>query len=137
MVSTNNGIVSIVDDELDITELFHDALSGISGISVFTFNDPILALKHFTNNKDEYVLVISDLRMPGLNGLELLKKAKSLNRYVRTILMSAFEVENDKVFLNYINEEIIDKFIQKPITLNHLCQEVNNQVQAYQLRMNE
>jgi DNA-binding NtrC family response regulator len=137
MVSTNNRIVSIVDDELDITELFHDALCSISGISVFTFNDPILALKHFTNNKDEYVLVISDLRMPGLNGLELLKKAKNLNRNVRTILISAFEVENDKVLLNYINEGIIDKFMQKPITLNHLCQEVNNQVSAYQLRMNE
>jgi DNA-binding NtrC family response regulator len=70
-LSTNNRIVSIVDDELDITELFHDALYRIAGISVFPFNDPMIALKHFTINNQEYVLVISDLRMPGL---DLLKK---------------------------------------------------------------
>ena len=39
--STNNRIVSIVDDEIDITELFHDALrNNIDGITVVTFNEP-------------------------------------------------------------------------------------------------
>lgn len=43
-VSTNDRIVSIIDDELDITELFRDAILGnIDGISVVTFNDPVLA----------------------------------------------------------------------------------------------
>lgn len=61
-ISTNNLIVSIVDDELDITELFRDAIcDSIDGISVFTFNDPIIALEHFTDNKQDYALVISDL----------------------------------------------------------------------------
>lgn len=64
-ISTNNLIVSIVDDELDITELFRDAIcDSIDGISVFTFNDPIIALEHFADNKKDYALVISDLRMP-------------------------------------------------------------------------
>lgn len=83
--STNNKIVSIVDDEIDITELFHDALcNNIDGITVVTFNDPVIALEHFTGNKENYALVISDLRMPNLNGLELLKKIKKLNEKVRT-----------------------------------------------------
>lgn len=77
-VSTNDRIVSVIDDELDITELFRDAICGnIDGISVVTFNDPVLALEHFTENKQDYTLVISDLRMPSLNGLELLKRIKS------------------------------------------------------------
>lgn len=51
-MSINKRIVSIVDDELDITELFHDAICGsIYGISVVTFNDPVLALVHFTDSK--------------------------------------------------------------------------------------
>ncbi|HKQ22282.1 MAG TPA: hypothetical protein VJS91_09600, partial [Nitrososphaeraceae archaeon] len=65
-------IVSIVDDEIDSTKLFNDALYGnIDGIRVITFNDPIIALQHFTENKENYALVISDLIMPDLNGLEL------------------------------------------------------------------
>ena len=54
-VSTNDRIVGIIDDELDITELFRDTICGnIDGISVVTFNDPVLALEHFTVNKQDY-----------------------------------------------------------------------------------
>jgi hypothetical protein len=54
----NIRIVSIVDDDLDIAQLFYKTLRGIAGISVLKFNDPLIALKHFANNKDEYFLVI-------------------------------------------------------------------------------
>ena len=132
---SNNRIVSIVDDEIDITELFHDALcSKIDGISVVSFNDPVIALEHFTANKKTYALVISDLRMPGLNGLELLKKVKRLNPKVRTILISAYEVKNDPVFRGYVKEGVIDIFIHKPMTIECLCKEVDHQIQAYQLK---
>lgn len=67
-------LVSVVDDEQDITTLFHDALVGINGIDVLVFTDPILVLEHFQMNQDAYVLVISDFKMPGLNGMELFRK---------------------------------------------------------------
>src|SRR5437867_972122 len=135
---TNNRIVSIVDDELDITQLYQDAIYGkIDGISVVCFNNPVTALEHFIENKKDYALVISDLRMPNMNGLELLKKVKMLNSNVRTILVSAYEVKEDEVFQNYTKEGIIDLFIEKPIPINWLRQKVREQVQAYKLRMNE
>jgi len=115
-MSTNNRIVSIVDDELDITELFQDAICGkINGISVVSFNDPVIALEHFTDNKEDYAPVLSDSRMPNLNGLALLKQIKKVNSKVRTILLSAYEVSQDKVFQKYMKEGIIDLFIEKPI----------------------
>jgi DNA-binding NtrC family response regulator len=131
-MSTNNDeIVSIVEDELDITNLFHDALRRtIYGVSIVSFTDSVRALKHFKKNKKNYRLVIADWRMPNLNGLELLKKIKKLNPNVRTILISAYEVENEPLFQRFLKEGIIDKFIQKPITMNYLCNEVNNQLQA-------
>lgn len=126
-----------MDDELDMTELFHDALCGtIDGISVVSFNDPVIAIEHFTDNKENYALIISDLRMPNLNGLELLKKVKKLNPNVRTILISAYEVENDLVFQRYLQEGIIDSFIEKPVTINQLCQRVRDEFQVYQLATN-
>jgi DNA-binding NtrC family response regulator len=133
-VATRKKIVSIVDNEIDITELFQYAISAsIHGVSVITFNDSVIALEHFTDNKKNYALVISDLRMPNLNGLELLKKVKQLNPSVRTILVSAYELDDDQVFQNYMKQGIINLFVKKPIGLPELCQEVANQVQDYQL----
>jgi DNA-binding NtrC family response regulator len=130
-MTANKKIVSVVDDDLNTTELFHIALSeNIDGISVVSFNDPVIALEHFTANKDAYVLVISDLRMPGLNGLELLKKVKSSNPKVRTILMSAYNFDEDLIFLKYMEEGIIDSSIDKPVTMNRLYQRVRDELNA-------
>ena len=134
-MSANNRMVCIVDDESDITLLFHEALKSVPGITIFTFTDPILALEHFKTNISKYFLVISDLRMPVLNGMELLKKMKDLNSSVRTILMTAFALDdNDKLFKEYAKREIINAFLQKPIRLDDLRDEVNNQLHKYELR---
>jgi DNA-binding NtrC family response regulator len=137
-MTINIRIVSIVDDELDITQLYQDAIYGhINGISVVCFNNPVTALEHFIENKKDYALVISDLRMPNLNGLDLLSKIKIINPNVRTILVSAYEVKEDKVFQKYMNDGTIDLFIEKPIPIDWLRQKVREQVEAYEKRINE
>lgn len=134
----SNKFVSIVDDEIDITELFHDALSNeLADFTFVSFNDPMNALEDFIDNKKNYALVIADLRMPGMNGLELLKKIRKFNPKVRTILMSAYVVDNDPVFRAYVNQGVIDKFMQKPITIRRLCQEVSNQLNSYQTKLRQ
>jgi DNA-binding NtrC family response regulator len=132
-LSTNKRIVSIVDDDVYIAQLFHETMSeNIDGISVFSFNDPILAFEHFTENKENYALVISDLRMPGLNGLELLKKVKDSNPKVRTILMSAYNFEEEELYQSYMIEKVINSTIEKPVTMNRLHQTVRGELNAYQ-----
>ena len=130
-VSNNNRIVVIVDDDLEITLLFREALKDISRVKIFTFTDPVLALEHFQVNEYAYVLVISDFKMPGLNGMEFLKKIKALNPFVRTILMTAFEVV-DKIFRDYTKNKIIDEFLQKPIGMHDLIKEVDTQLYSYE-----
>ena len=123
--------VSIVDDDSDIIYLFSEALKSISGVTIFTFTDPIAALEHFQVNEYAYVLVISDYKMPGLNGMEFLKKIKNLNGFVRTILMTGFQVE-DMVFRENTKMKIINAFLQKPIGLHDLVKEVDTQLEAYE-----
>jgi DNA-binding NtrC family response regulator len=123
-------LIAIVDDELDILNLFQDFLSKIKGISIFTFTDPLMALEHFRMNKNEYVLVISDLRMPNLDGLELVKVIKYLNPLVRTILMTAFATKDD-LFQEYARREIIDNFLQKPVLLADLYEQVTKELRIY------
>lgn len=126
-------MVSIVDDDPDITLLFDEVLKSISGITIFTFTDPISALEHFQVNEYAYVLVISDYKMPGLNGMEFLKKIKDSNRFVRTILMTAFQIE-DKVFNENTKKKIINAFLQKPIGIHDLLIEVDTQLHSYEMQ---
>ena len=133
-MSSNIRIVSVVDDDIGTTIFFHEALrQNIDGISVFSFNDPIMAFEHFTEKNENYVLVISDLRMPSLNGLELLKKVKTLNPKVRTILMSAYNFEEDQLYQKYMKEAVIDSTIEKPVTMNRLYQRVRDELNAHQM----
>lgn len=119
-----------MDDEPDILKLYQDFFTKIKGISIFTFTDPLMALEHFRMNKNEYVLVISDLRMPNLDGLELVKLIKDLNPLVRTILMTAFAIKDD-LFQEYLREEIINDILQKPILLPDLYDQVRKQLRMY------
>jgi len=123
-------LIAIVDDEPDILKLFQDFLSKIKGISIFTFTDPLMALEHVRINKNEYVLVISDLRMPNLDGLELVKVVKDLNPLVRTILMTAFATKDD-LFQDYARQEIINNFLLKPVLLGDLYEQVTKELRIY------
>jgi two-component system, cell cycle response regulator CpdR len=123
----NNRIVSIVDDELDIALLFCDALRTINRIQVFRFTNPILALEHLKINAKDYMLIISDLRMLIINGLQFLKTVKDLNPLIRTILMTAFQID-DSLFQEYTTKRIINGFLQKPVDLKQLLAEVNKQM---------
>lgn len=69
--------------------------------------------------------------MPGLNGLELLKKVKTSNPKVRTILMSAYNFEEEDLYQQYMKEAVIDSTIEKPLTMNRLYQKVREELNAY------
>ena len=137
-IGWSKRIVGVIDDDIDITTLFHDVLcENVLEVSVYAFNDPVAALKHFTENESNYALLISDLRMPGLNGLELLKKVKVSNPKVRTILMSAYNFDEDPTYQKYMNERIIDSTIEKPVTIHRLCQRVQDELKIYQVSNNK
>ncbi|MDW0216616.1 MAG: response regulator [Nitrososphaeraceae archaeon] len=90
-----NKIVSVVDEESSTARLFHDTLCTIKGIDVFQFTDPIKALEHLKLHKGDYGVIISDLRMPVVNGVQLLKTVKDLNPLARTILVTAYDIDNN------------------------------------------
>ena len=70
--------------------------------------------------------------MSGLNGLELLKKVKTSNPKVRTILMSAYNFEEEDLYQQYMKEAVINSTIEKPITINRLYQKVREELIPYQ-----
>ena len=110
--------ILIVDDEFDVVTILRQWLEK-QGFHVFGFTDPSLALEHFRINSKQYSLVISDLRMPEINGYEFVKRVKEIKPEVKVFFMTAFEI-NDIEFRRLIPSVIIDEFIQKPVTMNYL-----------------
>ena len=47
--------------------------------------------------------------------------------------MSAYNFDEDLLFLKYMEEGIIDSSIDKPVTINRLCQRVRDELEVYQL----
>ncbi|MGZ5509560.1 MAG: response regulator [Nitrososphaeraceae archaeon] len=108
--------IAIVDDELDIVDLFKEALE-MEGYYVCAFTNPLLALDHILKDPGRYSLIISDFRMPQMNGNELATKLLQTNTNFKVILMSAYtDVECDPNF----------QFIKKPITIPQLLQIVKD-----------
>ena len=59
-------------------------------------------------------MVISDLRMLGMNGFEFIKKIREIKPEVKIFFMTAFEI-NDVEFRRVLPSTRIDEFIQKPV----------------------
>ena len=86
---------------------------------MFSFTDSFLALEHLKINAFNYNLVISDLRMPGMNGFEFLTKVKEIKSDIMIFLMTAFEV-SDMQSSVAISSLKINEFIVKPFSIHNL-----------------
>jgi YesN/AraC family two-component response regulator len=78
-----------------------------------------LALEHFQSKSKQFALVISDIRMPKMNGFEFIKKIKEIKPEVKVFLISSFEID-DFEFRKVLPSVKIDELIQKPISLKDL-----------------
>ena len=68
-----------------------------------------------------------------MTGLELLKKVKELRSSVRTMLVSAFDMQDNPDFQKFLKDGVIDSFIEKPITVHRLCQKVPDEIETFDL----
>lgn len=103
--------IMIIDDDEDILNLFKDFLSK-RGYDVVTYLDPLVAVKEIEDNPHRYALIITDIRMPGISGIELIKKVCKINIDIKVMIMSAFEINGDDLKQIRVEEQV-----QKPIHL--------------------
>jgi two-component system response regulator ChvI len=122
----NTNTILLVDDEFDIMTTFTQALEQ-QGFPVVGFTEPLLALDDFHNNSDRYGLVISDLRMPVMNGYQFIKKVKEIKPQVKVFFISAFEI-NEIEFRTELPFVKVDEFIKKPILLEDFISTVSKHI---------
>jgi DNA-binding response OmpR family regulator len=113
-----------VDDYKDISYLVKTQLQK-GGFDVYDFNDPLIALGYFKENAKKFSLIITDVMMPGMSGIEFLVKAKEISPNVKSFLMTSFEINTIKYEI-VKNALEISEIIQKPIHLKELVIRVKN-----------
>jgi two-component system, cell cycle response regulator CpdR len=112
----------IVDDDSDIVQVLKLGLQK-NRFLVDAFTNPEEALQSFKSNAEAYCLVLSDVRMPGLSGIQLAKKVKEASPSVKVILMTSFEVR-DYEFSKVFPSTHVDGFVQKPIGIKDLTKKI-------------
>ncbi|MCM8812783.1 MAG: response regulator [Candidatus Omnitrophica bacterium] len=114
--------ILIIDDEREIVRAMADFFSG-KGYRVFTANDGVTALDIVEKKRPH--LVFCDIRMPQMDGLQVLRRIRDIDRSIKVIMVTAFgtqEIIGEATRLGAVD------FIRKPFTHDYLEQEVIKKV---------
>jgi len=114
-------IILLIDDHRDITELLKIMLTN-SGYTVQSFNDSQSALNRFKKSPERFSLIITDLFMPEISGLVLLKEIQKKRGDLPAIVITGHEENLTEREKNHYN---ISEVIHKPILRNTLIQAVH------------
>ena len=88
-------IVLVVDDE-EIIEEYIQAVLHKHGYESRSFTDPVKALDFFREHPEEIDLIVTDIRMPAIDGLELAQNAAKIKPDIPIIFVSSDEGKLDE-----------------------------------------
>jgi len=112
----------VVDDDPDIVHVLKQGLLK-NRFLVSAFTNPEEVLQNFKSNSEDYCLMLSDIRMPGMSGIQLAKKVKEINPKVKVLLMTSFEIK-DNEFSKVFPSTHVDGFVQKPVGIKDLTDKI-------------
>jgi two-component system, OmpR family, response regulator ChvI len=116
--------VMLVDDDQDILSTF-EALLVSQNIIVDKFKDATEALKRFAQvDSDYYHLIILDIRMPGLNGLQLYFRLKAINKSIKVLFVSALDTSEELVSI--LPGIQLDQILKKPVDRDYFISAIND-----------
>ncbi len=119
--------ILIIDDNPDITDLIYDYLSQF-GFRVFTANSGEEGLKIFKRKAPKILIV--DLKMPGMSGLDVLKKIRQTDEETEVIILTGFKDTN--AIIEALRNRASD-FIVKPVDLETLKLTVDKSLRRLEL----
>ena len=122
--------ILLIDDEPDLLLTFEYILKNQGYKTIKAFSDSKTLLKHLLDIEDieYYKLVISDIRMPHINGIQLYQILKILNPSIKIIILTSFDTVNE---ITRIHPEIKSQdIIRKPVDGNHFIKIVSDKVRT-------
>lgn len=116
--TTAKGSILIVDDEAIVRESLRDSLKHAHNVAIAETGEEALELIQ----KQEFDIIIVDLKLPGKSGLEVVKEARDINPYIRSIIITAYP--SVELSVQAMKQGAID-FLIKPVDVNDLEKLIN------------
>ncbi len=121
--SNSSFNILLIDDDADVLFTIKTILEN-KKYKVYSFSDSHKALEHFAEvNPYYYDLIIMDIRMPGLNGIQLYSKMKIMNPDIKVFFLSALDAIEE--ILSIFPELTPNEIVKKPIDFNQILEKID------------
>lgn len=114
--------VLVIDDEQDVTDMIREMLETI-GCNVSVAYGGKEAVELYTTDWKKINLVVLDMVMPGMNGMEAYKALKKINPEIKVIISSGYSLNEN---VDEIIKDGASIFLQKPFKINELALNIQN-----------
>lgn len=114
--------IVVVDDEVELANLFKLYLQKV-GFNTISFTDPRMALEYIIDKSKTFSIILTDLRMPHMSGLDLATEIRKVDKSIKIILITAFMTEDLIEDENFKNARI-DTVVQKPVKFTALRESI-------------
>jgi len=118
------------EDEIDLREVTAEILSQYTN-KVYSCENGLIGLNTFKQKADEIDLIITDINMPELGGLDMVREIKQINDNIPIIVTTAFS--NSSYLLDSINLGI-DQYVLKPIDIKKLFEKISKSLLYHELQ---
>ncbi|MCK4839183.1 MAG: response regulator, partial [Desulfobulbaceae bacterium] len=109
--------ILFVDDEETIVNLANELLT-FYGYKITIFQDGLQALEDFEKHPDDYDLIVTDMSMPNMNGLQLAQRVKEIRPEIPVVLCSGFSAIINK---EEALEKGVTRYLQKPLAMDNVA----------------
>lgn len=116
-----NGKILVVDDEKDFVNIIKDYFSN-EGYEMLTAHNGEEAL-NIASQKQPWLMLL-DIKMPGINGIEVLKRIRKERIGTKVIIITAYDEENRKI----VEDIGVEGFLSKPCGVGMLEEKINQLV---------
>ena len=116
--------ILIIDDDKNVLYIFSNIIKS-EGYNTISYSDPTEAWNHFLNLSPYYFdLILTDIRMPGINGIKLYSKFKTINPDIKILFISVLDAAEEliSVFPDIKNTD----FIRKPVERKYLLSKIKS-----------
>jgi CheY-like chemotaxis protein len=122
--------IMVVDDEPDAVYVLKMGLER-KGFHVVGYTNPVKALSNFARHR--YDIVLTDIRMPQMNGIDLFRQLRAIDKEVLICFLSAFEQYRQDFEIAH-PEEQPGCFITKPISIDRLVGTITRKMEERESR---
>lgn len=118
-------VLYVDDEEINLFLFERTFRKHYNVITATSGEDGLLKLD---DHKNEIIVVISDMRMPGMNGIEFIRKARLVHDKIAYFILTGFDYNEE--INKALEEKVIHEFFTKPFDIDKIMTAVTNAVKT-------